>query len=249
MSFREISPSSEFSSYVDAYWIFENKEQNKHSRILPDGFVDIIFNFGEKTETLPAWNVGLSGAMTRFREVQSLNNSSLMGVRFKPGGFLWPNNFPLASIKNTTILGTEFYPNFNSVFVEQLLEIKSIPGKISLIERELHKIMIKDTNNSIYTISSVCSSISSSIQFFSLSKLASIYNTSPRQLERKFKTKVGVTMKEYHSIERFKKVVDQIKNHPEKSLLDIAYHFGYTDHSHLTNDFKKIAGITPSQLR
>lgn len=40
-----------------------------------------------------------------------------------------------------------------------------------------------------------------------------------------------------------------IKNTPyERSLLDIAFECGYYDHSHLTNEIKRITGLTPTQL-
>ncbi|PTX15079.1 helix-turn-helix protein [Pontibacter mucosus] len=83
----------------------------------------------------------------------------------------------------------------------------------------------------------------------SISKLAERNSISIRQLERNFKTHVGITPKEYSNIVRFQNALAAIKSPDMKrSLLDIAFEYGYYDHSHLTNEIKRNTGLSPSQL-
>jgi AraC-like DNA-binding protein len=44
------------------------------------------------------------------------------------------------------------------------------------------------------------------------------------------------------------KLTDGPRDIPEESLLRIAFELGYYDHAHLTNEFKRYAGIRPSEL-
>ena len=81
-----------------------------------------------------------------------------------------------------------------------------------------------------------------------MGKIAKNHYISLRQLERRFKTIVGVTMKEYHSIIRFNKAKDNIMENPNLSLLNIAFDNGYFDHSHLAKEVNKMSGLNPSEL-
>jgi len=59
----------------------------------------------------------------------------------------------------------------------------------------------------------------------------------------------GTAPKEFLKIIRFQEALKRLQlNTSQESLLRIAYELGYYDHAHLTNEFKKYAGILPSEL-
>ena len=96
---------------------------------------------------------------------------------------------------------------------------------------------------------SVIESIQSESIPISIENIAKNHCICLRQLERKFKHQVGVTVKEYDRIVRFKKTKNYIKSQQNDSLLHIALQNGYFDHSHLTNEFKQLSGQVPSEFR
>ena len=81
-----------------------------------------------------------------------------------------------------------------------------------------------------------------------LTELQNHIALSQRQLERLFKTRLGMTAKNYQRIIRIRQAIAEIKANPEHSLADIAANSGFSDQAHMTREFKAIARITPGKL-
>lgn len=246
MSYQEFKPSPLLNQYIHSYWI---SSKGKSSRILPDGLIDIIFNFGRATSTLPSWNAGVSGMMTKFRDVNTNEDAMFIGIRFRPMHFHKWCKAPLNELKNITVQASDINPNWDHNLVAQIYQQKAIQDKLAFIEQYLLATIDEATLHRQSIIASVCNTISSSFTDLSLTTIAKDHHISSRQLERLFKAQVGVSMKEYHSIVRFIHTIESLSQHSSKSLLHLAYDMGYYDHAHLTREIKKIAGVPPSQLK
>ena len=71
-----------------------------------------------------------------------------------------------------------------------------------------------------------------------------------RQLERKFKTTVGMGPKKIADIIKFQHFLKLLQQHPAGgNLTDVIYEGGYYDQAHLNNYFKKMVGLTPRQYK
>ena len=58
----------------------------------------------------------------------------------------------------------------------------------------------------------------------------------------------GITIERYFILQKIEKVKEYLV-YKELSLSDIAYKLGYSSTQHLSSQFKKITGITPTQFR
>ena len=236
------------NSIVDSIWIATNNGNEIESRILPDGYVDIIFDLNKQMQSNSGNEIRISGMMTKFKKVVSKENSETLGIRFKTGLFNVISSISLSEIKDTTINASNLFPKLNNSFLEKLIERKNHLEKVQLI----NSFLTTEINWSDVDINklehSVCVSIRENYRELNLNKIAKNHCISLRQLERRFKTIVGITMKEYHSIIRFNKAKDYIIENPNLSLLSIAFDNGYFDHSHLTKEITKMSGLNPSEL-
>lgn len=248
MSYKEYIPPKNLNLIVDTIWIATNNGKEIESRILPDGYVDIIFDLDKQMHLNPENEIRVSGMMTKFKKVVSRENSETLGVRFKTGQFNSISNISLSQIKNTTINASNLFPKLNNSFLDELFDKKNHLEKVQLI----NSFLMTEINWSSLDINklehSVCKTIRSNYRELDLSKVAKNHYISLRQLERRFKTIVGVTMKEYHSIIRFNKAKDYITKMPNLSLLSVAFDNGYFDHSHLAKEINKMSGLNPSEL-
>jgi AraC-like DNA-binding protein len=83
----------------------------------------------------------------------------------------------------------------------------------------------------------------------SVENLSKKHFITSRQLERSFKEHTGLSPKKFINFVRYQFALKTIQTHAStKSLGDIAFDYGYYDHSHLTNEVKKYSGLLPSEL-
>ncbi len=249
MSYQEYKPSGKLANIIDCYWVLSDLRQLENHRVLPDGCADIIFNLGAASSSTPKESVVVSGMMTTFSDVSLYGGTELLGVRFKSGQLSNFTKMPLYEIKNQTIEASDLISDFNPDILEQLASKSHLSSRLNLVESEIYHTLSKNDRVGDMLISSVVEGIVHSVEPVNVSLLADKYSIGLRQLERKFKSQVGVTMKEFATIMRFNQTKSIIEKNPDLSLLHIAFDNGYYDHSHLTNEFKRFTGQIPSDFR
>ncbi|MDI2037142.1 AraC family transcriptional regulator [Paenarthrobacter nitroguajacolicus] len=72
---------------------------------------------------------------------------------------------------------------------------------------------------------------------------------SPRTLQRVAKKHVGLSPSALIRRRRLQDAAERARCDPTADLAAIAVELGYADHAHLTNDFRKYLGFTPSMYR
>lgn len=72
---------------------------------------------------------------------------------------------------------------------------------------------------------------------------------SVRSLQRLTEKYVGLTPTLLIRRRRLQEAAAKLREQPDLNLSDLAYELGYTDHSHLTNEWRTVLGFTPSSYR
>lgn len=81
-----------------------------------------------------------------------------------------------------------------------------------------------------------------------LGDLARSFGCSPFHLSRVFRETAGVTLRRYVQLLRARVAADRLAG-GARDLTELALDLGYTDHSHLTNAFRREWGVPPSRFR
>jgi AraC-like DNA-binding protein len=80
-------------------------------------------------------------------------------------------------------------------------------------------------------------------------ELAGALAISSRSLQRLARTHIGVTPGAMIRRRRLQDAADEVRQAPGADLTDVALRHGYADHAHLTREFRRVLGFTPSQYR
>ena len=83
---------------------------------------------------------------------------------------------------------------------------------------------------------------------YSIDQLAHDACLSPRQLERNFRERMGLSPKLYGRIVRFDRAFRLKERQPDLDWLAVAVQCGYYDYRHLVRDFQEFAHVTPPRL-
>ncbi|MEM8542828.1 MAG: AraC family transcriptional regulator [Cyanobacteria bacterium P01_H01_bin.119] len=81
-----------------------------------------------------------------------------------------------------------------------------------------------------------------------LADLAGLLNISPFHFGRMFKQSMGISPHQYVIQQRLERAKYLLK-HSDQPIIDIALACGFTSHSHLSKQFRKVVGVTPKAFR
>ncbi len=168
-----------------------------------------------------------------------------LGIRFRPGGLFPFINTPLQLITNARVGIDSVVPALGSRLREQLLAAPSWPQRLRVLEFSLLKYVGRSSPLPA-PLGPVVQHILTMKGTTPVERLSVQANLSRRQLERLFNQYVGISPKLLSRIIRFRHVKAVMKNRSGDSLMGIAFDHGYTDHAHLTREFKAFSGLTPS---
>src|SRR6185295_14734840 len=148
MLYREIQPSPALAPFVECFWTLENDGSMtaaaQPERLLPDGCVELILNFGARFrehkadgEEEPQPQHLLVGQMTRPILIAPTGSVRLIGIRFHPGGTFPFFRVPMQDTTNRVIELAAVSPGLE---IELLAATESAPGlqmKIAALEEVL----------------------------------------------------------------------------------------------------------------
>jgi AraC-like DNA-binding protein len=227
----EIRPSSRLAPYIECYWTREPADESLNHCILPDGCVDLLFSRvrDEPSELL------VVGTMSRYRAVPIAAGQSFLAVRFRPAmaaGFL---SEPVAD----QLLPLESLWGANAKrLYDQLAHSRSLEQSIQILEAQIQTApAISPTQKAIDYMVRQNGQVS-------IDELADGAGLSARQFRRQCLALTGLTPKRLCRVIRFRHTVSQI--HGQPGWADLALECGYYDQAHMINEFRELAGSTPS---
>ena len=253
MQYSEFHPDSPLNRFVECLWTLSSPDpvnEAQVERILPDGCVELILNFGScvtqhtdsNTSTQP--RNFLVGQMTGPTFISPAGDVDLLGVRFHPGGAFPFFRIPLSEMTDQVVeLGC-----LSSVLETQLLSVchgaVTSVARVAAVAASLTKRLptIHDVN-----LMDMAEIVVSSRGLRSVDQLAQDAGISCRQLERRFLQGVGLGPKLLSRILRFQQVFRAVER-ADNSWAAVALECGYYDQAHLIRDFNKFARQTPGVL-
>lgn len=258
IAYLEHSPAPRLREAIACYWTLcssgTHTDERKPNRILPDGCIDIIFNFGEPlqrvtdtktyTNRLP-WYI--AGAMTRPVEVQSSGRADMIGIRFNPG---YAKSFLLRPARELTDLSPalqDLWGNSGTELGTRLAETKTRKARLNILDQEL-LLRFQQAEKPGGHIKLAVSILLRTGGRTKIASIASRCGISVRHLGRQFEEAVGLSPKLFARIVRFQKVLAMAKKAPHPDWLTSVFEAGYYDQSHLIKDFHEFSRSSPNYL-
>lgn len=207
MNCIETKPYKELEPFIHSYWELKGEDSdNQWERNFPDACAGLVMNLGNTCLTdngsvsMEFGKTYVVGAMTSFKDSFIDSNTHLLGVCFKPATF---TNFYNYADQNELTNHTLEFEKLNSFNIDKILTNRSNYLNQYFSDR------VKTKENQLQ---SILSDIHSSNGKLKISELSSRNHITVRQLERKFKSQIVISPKEYSNIIRFQNALKIIKN-------------------------------------
>jgi hypothetical protein len=257
MNYQTYKPHKDLESIVKFYWTLEVPfdPENQKQKIVPDGCIEMTFNFGEKIKRYTSENnfilhpnAMIMGQRTKSFDILPTGNVDTFAICFYPIGFANFVTMPLENLvdKETPIAELFGHAEANEL-EQQMIQAIDTQQRINIIETFLLKILSEKN-----TISNVVKS--------TVDALLKTNGTTPinvilkddvskrRQIERHFRKQIGISPKQLGKAIRLQATLNLLLNKKSETLTDIAYESDYFDQNHFIKDFKDLVGVTPKEF-
>lgn len=242
---QEYLPPEELQDTIKCFWYNRSEHAQALSsfEVLPDGYAEIIFYFGELYDAAlkPLRSPFMVGLLNQPIHYFTRNRLEVIAIRCFP----WTVFELLGLPSNVSKLVVFEHPLST---LQQPLQKCIQEGKIEdamvLLSTYFLSFQAQLSPDTMLYKAGIAMRKAKGIM--PVTQIAEAAHATVRTLERKFKQSSGFTVKDVTNIMRFEQVRNHLWLYPESNIAGLAHDFGYTDQAHLIREFKRFSGTTPS---
>ncbi|WP_316804116.1 helix-turn-helix domain-containing protein [Pedobacter nototheniae] len=249
MQHQEFESPKELQDTIKCFWYNKRESGIVHSsfEVVPDGYAEIIFHFGN------LYNISPTG------DLQPLPSPFLMGLLNQPVIFYAKNCLEIIGIRCFPwtvfdLLGLPSGKDSVHIFehpvaqlqphLDKLIGMGMINEAIAYVRQYFLNAQSEIAVDSLLFKAGLA--MSKAKGTIAVSQVAAAAHATVRTLERKFKQSSGYTVKDVAGLMRFEQVRNRLWHYPDTNLAGLAHELGYSDQAHLSKEFKRYSGTTPA---
>lgn len=257
MEYIEYKPHPLLSEYIECFWatdVYNTISSREIESFLPDGNIELVFNFGDSHiefkngKKVLMGGSHISGIQSKSTHVILPKRLKYFCVRFKPGGSYPFFGIPAHLFSNAHYSLDTFFGREYTLLEEQVYEAPDHTARIDLIE---HFLLKKLQNTKFVKDYHFVKSFTQHLFRDTsprISQLSRQFHTNYKTVERKFKKITGLSPSELAKIKRVNNAVQFMYSSHTVSLTETAYACGYYDQSHFIREFKQTTDLTPREF-
>lgn len=253
-TYMEFEPCEELKPYIKCFWGTKmpfkqiKTEIPTKGIVTPDTCMDIIFTVDFTNNQIYGSFCGID---SQSFETYSSNDEekviSTFAIRFYAWSAVLFSEENMSGTKNSFFEVEYHFSKLKKEIGVLLFDVVNMEDRIRLTEKYLLTHIHTRRNNPIL-MEAVAQMLlrKGNVEIGQLSKEI---HTSVRQLERLFRENMGISPKQLSSLVRYQYLWNEVLFRPDFQVLDAVYRYGYTDQSHLLNDFKRFHTMGMAQAR
>ena len=253
MIFREYFPHPELKKYIRCYWTLEISGSTSQHEWLHFLVENVEFTFklsgGAKFITSDMKTGMFSqccvyGPMTQTMHLKPLSEVEMFGICFRPGGAYPFFPYQISELVNKSVIIDDLWGTKDSEIIHKVhYDCETTVERIDLLDQYfLRHLGTKRKDNSIFAAVRIIEAYKGQVD---IEYVAKSIGLSRRQLERKFKERVGILPKQLCRSFRFKNILKHLNTSSIVSWATTSVSCGYYDQSHMIRDFKHFTGKSP----
>lgn len=243
------APHKSLNKIIECYWYIEHNEPPHIQKIIPDGFLELIFHFkdlhlinlhgswDEQSRTL------FAGQIKKYFYLKNKGAARMFGIKLRPTAM-------------RHLFGLSMHP-----FTNQVADLSGLKNmhlseleKLVMAQHDFENMVTKteDFLKSFVTIPFAQHPVDMAVDQIINSRgktdvqmLCNLLSISERHLERIFREYVGLPPKFYARIIRFSNIFHLV-NSKDPGWSDLVYDSGFYDQSHFIRNFKAFTGEEPT---
>ena len=255
--YEEWLPASHgLAGLITAYWhVYGDGSKIPSSSVLPDGHVEIVFNFGHPVGLSGPAYTGIQparavvGPLSKAVRLDYRGSVNTFGIRFHPArgaGFLGKHAHALAEriLPLAEVCAPLDEALANLTVEHPCPEAKTYRAALDhVLLDHLPSAPPSDTR-----MVAIVDRLSNARACPPITEIARELGISSRQLQRRFLNEVGLTPKRFFRVLRFARVWQLASMQPSETWAALAAEHCYADQAHLTREFRAFGAEPPTQV-
>jgi AraC-like DNA-binding protein len=251
MVFKKTEPSLELKGLIDCYWVIESEDQTPiKQKIIPDGFPELIFHYGDayhirigKNWELQS-NALVAGQIKKHFCLENSGRSGVFGIKLMPAALTHLFGLFMNEVTDKVVPIEQLNIDPLKSLVTGIKNCQSYEEMIAVAEKALQN-RLKEVRIKDQVVDKIITSIFIRNGNITISEIEKEFFITERQLQRLFQKYIGLSPKFYSRIIRFNHIF-QLAKEKNLSWLEVTHLSGYFDQSHFIRDFKEFTGEEPS---
>lgn len=250
---RRYPPGPELERWVEHLWSVEwdlAGQDPVDTRVISHPAMHLTLEWGRPGEVrhgiaLPATIV--HGVVSRVFEVRLSGHGSVVGARFRPGGFAAWTGVDASRYTDRAVPAEEVLPGELADLHARLSADDSLENRVGALRAALQGHRPADARRTDDELDALVQRMASDDTLVRVEQLAALTGRSVRTLQRQFRRDIGVGPKWVLARFRLQEAAYALETDAEVDLADLAVRLGWYDQAHLTNDFRRMLGETPGR--
>lgn len=248
LDYREIAAPPGLDRLITCVWFLTGRGDHYSPQpVVPDGRLELVVHLGDPFSRLDRDGsvhrqdrLLVAGQLTGPIHLVPGGWIDVVGVRLTPLGAHSILSIPLAQISNRVVSLREVHPRVALALEMAATRAAGQAERVRLIVNALAGFVQGPPDE---RMAAAQRSLLAGYRG-SLRSLADTCGMSPRTLERRFKTEVGLGPKTFQQVVRFGRAFRMLSAE-EGNWATVALKTGYYDQAHLIRDFHRFAGASP----
>ncbi|MTG99306.1 MULTISPECIES: helix-turn-helix domain-containing protein [Myroides] len=255
MEIKYFTPCTSLEKYIKKFWygdVLSEADSISKYKILAAGSTGLIiqhcrgksnlFNYTDQRQLPIAFLYGQKSDEPCVNYFKT--HGSIIGIDFHASAFKKIFNVNTNELTNTLIEAQELIP---ISIIEQVVYSSSILSAVSILEDYfIQKIQLSYSNT--FIVDQGLMLLNQDFLHTDSRTIACDLHISQRQVQRKFREDIGLSIEEYKRVVKFQHACNAIYKGDFTKLSDLAYNYGYADQSHFIREFKMFSGSTPKDF-
>lgn len=252
-SYVEHPPPRELAAHVACIWTYDGIDAGDMQRVVPDGCCEIILHSGApyaeidvdggETVQPPAL---FAGQLTKQLHLRARGHVSVIGVRFRPAGAWGYAGRAMAPLTNRRVALSDLVGYAaTDALMQALTRATGDDARRAIAQDHVAAQIARHPDHRDALIERCCERLEQGAPPGTLPRETGL---TPRALQRRFATVVGLPPKSLAAIIRLRRVFAALRDATTETWTAAAQAAGYFDHPQMARDFRRFIGCTPSQF-
>lgn len=239
------------AAYVDRFWYSEGSIGVARERLLPNGMAELAVCLGDPHRLVEGkgsstLRMSLTGLQTGPVVIEHPAYHRVLGLRLRPAGAYALLSLPMSEVSDLTVDLEDVLGAAARELTDRCHDTRTVEQCFAVAAAFVEQRIARARSFDPRVAWSVAR-IDDSEGRVAIAALRDRTGLSKTRLAGIFRDQIGVLPKAYARIVRFRRALELLDG-DAASLAEVAIDAGFYDQSHMTSEFRELAGLTPREF-